>query len=53
MLAAWHYHRLPREKSGSAEVATWTYVGISLQEEQEEAEENAELIRRRETAVQQ
>ena len=30
MLAAWHYHRLPREKSGSAEVATWTYVGISL-----------------------
>jgi RsiW-degrading membrane proteinase PrsW (M82 family) len=30
ILAAWQYHRLPREKSGSAEVATWTYVGISV-----------------------
>lgn len=30
ILAAWQYRGLPREKSGSAEVATWTYVGISL-----------------------
>jgi RsiW-degrading membrane proteinase PrsW (M82 family) len=30
ILAAWQYRRLPREKSGSAEVATWTYVGISV-----------------------
>jgi len=30
ILAAWYYRSVPREKSGSTEVATWTYVGISV-----------------------
>jgi len=30
ILAAWQYRHLPREKSGSTDVATWTYVGTSI-----------------------
>lgn len=28
--SAWRYQRLPKEKSGNAEVVTWTYLGISV-----------------------
>lgn len=30
ILAAWQYRRLPRKESGSPEIATWTYLGISI-----------------------